>query len=55
MPLAPRLSSLWRNLFSEAREDRELTEEIDAKLEMLVEQKVNDGLDPEESRRAAMI
>jgi predicted permease len=55
MPLSPRLSSLWRNLFHKARKDRELTEEIDAYLEMLVEQKINEGLDPAEARRAALI
>jgi putative ABC transport system permease protein len=55
MPLLSRLSSLWRNLFRKARKDRELTEEIDAYLEMLVEQKIKDGLDPTEARRAALI
>jgi predicted permease len=55
MPLLPRLSSFWRNLFRKARKDQELTEEIDAYLEMLVEQKINAGLDPAEARRAALI
>src|SRR5215471_955581 len=55
MPLLPRLSSLWRNLFHKARKDQELTEEIDAYLEMLIEQKVNEGLNPAEARRAALI
>src|SRR5215813_10225356 len=55
MPLLPRLSSLRRNLFHRARTEQELTEEIDAYLEMLVEQKVNEGLDPAEARRAALI
>jgi macrolide transport system ATP-binding/permease protein len=55
MPLLPRLSSLWRNLFRKSRQDRDLTEEIDAYLEMLIEQKINAGLDPAEARRAAMI
>jgi hypothetical protein len=55
MPLLARLSSLWRNLFHNARRERELTEEIDAYLEMLVEQKVKEGLDPAEARRAALI
>jgi putative ABC transport system permease protein len=55
MPLLPRLSSLWRNLFRKARKEQELTEEIEAYLEMLVEQKFNEGLDPEEARRAALI
>src|SRR5262245_24680737 len=55
MPLLPRLSSLWRNLFHKTRKDQALKEEIDAYLEMLVEQKINEGLDPEEARRAALI
>ncbi|HEU0178361.1 MAG TPA: ABC transporter permease [Blastocatellia bacterium] len=55
MPLLPRLSSLWRNLFQKARKDQELTEEIDAYLEMLVEQKINEGLNQAEARRAALI
>jgi predicted permease len=55
MPLLPRLSSFWRNLFRKTRKDQELTEEIDAYLEMLVEQKIEEGLDPAEARRAALI
>jgi predicted permease len=55
MPLLTRLSSLWRNLFHKARKDQELAEEIDAYLKMLVEQKINEGLDLEEARRAALI
>src|SRR5262245_4924275 len=55
MPLLPSLSSLWRNLFHKARKDQELTEEIDAYLEMLVEQKIKEGLDQAEARRAALI
>src|SRR5262245_34858053 len=55
MPLPPRLSSFWRNLFHKARKEQELTEEIDAYLEMLIERKINAGLDPAEARRAALI
>ncbi len=55
MPLLSRLSSLWRNFFRKARRDQELTEELDAYLEMLVEQKINAGLDPAEARRAALL
>jgi putative ABC transport system permease protein len=50
-----RLSSLWRNLFHHARKEQELTEEIDAYLEMLIELKIKEGLNPGEARRAAMI
>jgi putative ABC transport system permease protein len=55
MPLLPRLSSLWRNFFHKTWKEQELTEEIDAYLEMLIEQKINAGLDPAEARRAALI
>ena len=55
MPILPRLSSLWRNLFRKARKEQELTEELDAYLEILVEQKIIEGLDPAEARRAALI
>src|SRR5262245_2463496 len=55
MPLLPRLSSFWRNLFHKARKEQELTEEIDAYLEMLVEQKIKEDLNPAEARRAALI
>ncbi len=55
MPLLPRLYSLWRNLFHKARKEQELTEEIEAFLEMLVERKIKEGFDPAEARRAALI
>src|SRR5262245_11557388 len=55
MPLLPRLSSLWRNLFHKARKEQELTEEIDAYLEMLIDLKIKEGLNPEEARHAALI
>jgi predicted permease len=55
MPLISRLSSLWRNLFQKSRKEQELTEEIDSYLEMLIEQKIEAGLDPGEARRAAQI
>src|SRR5262245_57794902 len=55
MTLLSRLSSLWRNLFRKTRKEQELTDEIDVYLEMLVEQKINAGLDPAEARRAALI
>ncbi|HKQ79780.1 MAG TPA: ABC transporter permease [Blastocatellia bacterium] len=55
MPLLPRLSSLWRNLFHKARKDQELTEEIEAYLEMLVDRKIKEGFDPAEALRASLI
>jgi predicted permease len=55
MPLLSRLFSFWRNLFHKDRMEWELTEEIRAHLEMLVELKVKEGLDPAEARRVALI
>ena len=55
MPLLSRLSSLWRNLFQKNRIEQELTEEVQAYLEMLVETKIKQGLQPSEARRVALI
>src|SRR5829696_2723160 len=55
MPLLTRLSSLWRNMFHKARTERELTEEINAYVEMLTELKIKVGLNAAEARRAALI
>ncbi|HKP36562.1 MAG TPA: ABC transporter permease [Pyrinomonadaceae bacterium] len=55
MPLLPRLSSLWRNLLHKDRVEQELSEEVSAYLEMLIEAKVREGLKSEEARRAALI
>ena len=53
MPVLPRLSSLWRNLLHKERVEQELSEEVRSFLEMLIDAKVREGLDPEEARRAA--
>ncbi len=55
MPLLPRLSSFWRNMFHKARKEQDLSEEIEAYLELLVDQKIKEGLAPAEARRAALI
>jgi putative ABC transport system permease protein len=55
MPLLSRLFSFWRNLFHKDRMEQELTEEIRAHLEMLIELKIEEGLDPPEARRVALI
>lgn len=55
MPLIPRLTSLWRNLFHKERVDQEFTEEIRAYLDMLTETKIRQGLTPREARRQALV
>ena len=53
--LTSRLTSLWRNLFHKDRVDQEVTEEIQAYLDMLTEEKISHGLTPQEARRNALI
>ena len=55
MPLIPRLTSLWRNLFHKDRVDQEFSEEIQSYLEMLTEAKLKQGLSPQEARRNALL
>ena len=55
MPLIPRLDSLRRNFLFRERVERDLDEELQAYVEMLTRAKVEEGLGPEEARRAALI
>ncbi|HEX6650944.1 MAG TPA: ABC transporter permease, partial [Pyrinomonadaceae bacterium] len=55
MPLIPRLSSLWRNLFHKDRVDQELSEEIQAYLDLLTEAKLRQGQSPQQARRNALL
>ena len=55
MSLIPRLTSLWRNLFHKDRVDQEFTEEIQAYLDLLTEEKIKQGLTPREARRNALV
>ncbi len=55
MPLIPRLTSLWRNLFHKDRVDHECSEEIQAYLDLLTEAKLRQGLSPQEARRSALL
>src|SRR5262245_13889635 len=55
MPLLSRLLSLWRNLFYKTRAEQQLREEVDTYLEMLIEMKIEQGIDSVEARRQALI
>jgi putative ABC transport system permease protein len=55
VPLIPRLTSLWRNLFHKDRVEQEFTEEIQAYLDMSTEAKIRQGLTPQEARRNALV
>jgi putative ABC transport system permease protein len=55
VPLIPRLTSLWRNLFHKDRVDQEFSEEIQAYLDMLTEANIRKGHTPQEARRNALV
>lgn len=55
MPLVPRLVSLWRNLWRAETVDRELRDELQSYLDLLIEMKLGEGYSPAEARRAALI
>ncbi|HKV36335.1 MAG TPA: ABC transporter permease [Pyrinomonadaceae bacterium] len=55
MPLIPRITSLWSNLFHKDRVDQEFSEEIQAYLDMLTEANIRQGLTPQEARRNALL
>src|SRR5689334_9801458 len=55
MPIRPRLASLWRNLLQKNELEQELTEEVQVYLEMIIEVKIEEGCQPAEARRAALI
>ena len=50
-----RLVSLWRNLVHRNRVDRDLDEELRAAFELLVDEKVRRGMQPDDARRAARL
>ena len=50
-----RLRSLARNLFRRARVDRDLDAEVRAAFDLLVDEKLAEGLDPAEARRQARL
>jgi len=55
MTLLKRLSSLLRNLFGKYQADGELNEEVRSYLDLVIENKIERGMDPSEARRRAMI
>src|SRR5262249_30175428 len=54
-PMLSRLASLWRNLFRRERVERDLDEELRSYVELLAAEKVRDGMDTAEARRAALL
>jgi predicted permease len=50
-----RIRSLWRNLVHRSHVDREFDEEVRSYLDQLVAKNINEGMAPDEARRAAQI
>jgi putative ABC transport system permease protein len=55
VPLIPRLTSLWRNLFHKDHVEQEFNQEIQSYLDMVTEEKISEGLNPREARRNALV
>ena len=51
----PRFASLLRNLFHKQREERELDEEVRASEQLLVDENIHAGMNPQEARRQARL
>jgi putative ABC transport system permease protein len=55
MPVLAQVNSLFRNLFRKTRIEKDLDEEIGSHLELLTDQKIEEGMNPQDARRAARI
>ena len=55
MRLLHRISNLSRNLFRKGRQEQDLNEEITAYLDLLIQRKIERGVDTKEARREALI
>jgi predicted permease len=55
MPLLSRMKSFLRNTFGKRRNDFELDDEVHGYVDLLAEEKMREGMKPEEARRTARI
>ena len=55
MPLMSRVSSLWRNVVHRDRIERDLDDEVRGVVDLLIDEKIHQGMRPEDARRAAML
>ena len=55
MPLMSRVASLWRNVVHRDRIERDLDDEVRGVVDLLVDEKIHQGMRPEDARRAAML
>ena len=55
MKFRHRIASLFRNLFRKRETDQDLKDELRSYLDLLIEKKIENGIDPEEARRRSLI
>jgi predicted permease len=55
MPMLSRMTSFLRNTFGKRRDDRELDDEVCTYVDLLAEEKMRQGISPDEARRMARI
>jgi putative ABC transport system permease protein len=55
MPILPRMASLFRNIFGKQRNEQNLDDEVHSFVDLLTEEKMRQGMTPEQARRSARI
>jgi predicted permease len=55
MPILSRMKNFFRNLFAKQRTDRDLDDEVRSYADLLAQEKIRTGVNPEEARRAARL
>jgi putative ABC transport system permease protein len=55
MPVLSRMSSYLRNIFSREKTDRDLDDEVGSYSELLAQEKMREGMSPQEARREAIL
>src|SRR5579862_9147913 len=55
MPMLSRITNFWRNIFAKEKTDRDLDAEVRSYCDLLAQEKIREGLDPQEARRAATL
>jgi predicted permease len=50
-----RMTNFWRNIFAKVKTDRDLDEEVRSYSDLLAQEKIHGGMNPEEARRAAKL
>jgi len=55
MPTLSRMKNFFRNIFAKRRDDRELDDEVHSYVDLLADEKMRAGMNPQEARRTARI